>query len=150
MSEHINDLTGSEEAALRRINDRKDAMWNRLHKTDASVKREDTVVIFDYDLAPRVTGQNETDQRADGLCCLTKDSLIVYMNGERVHEIPLASAEDFRITAGVGSVVCECTVDGSDTLICRSDASHTSEEYWMRTFGHKFMLRIKFIISFLN
>ena len=103
-------------------------MWNRLHKTDASVKREDTVVIFDYDLAPRVTGQNETDQRADGLCCLTKDSLIVYMNGERVHEIPLASAEDFRITAGVGSVVCECTVDGSDTLICRSDASHTSEQ----------------------
>ena len=128
MSEHINDLTGSEEAALRRINDRKDAMWNRLHKTDASVKREDTVVIFDYDLAPRVTGQNETDQRADGLCCLTKNSLLVYMNGERVHEIPLASAEDFRITAGVGSVVCECTVNGSDTLICRSDASHTSEQ----------------------
>ena len=45
-----------------------------------------------------------------------------------MHEIPLASAEDFRITAGVGSVVCECTVDGSDTLICRSDASHTSEQ----------------------
>ena len=128
MSEHINDLTGSEEAALRRINDRRDAMWERLHKIDASIKREDTVVIFDYDLAPRVTEKNETDQRADGLCCLTKNSLIVYMNGERVREIPLASAEDFRITAGVGSVVCECTVDGSDTLICRSDASHTSEQ----------------------
>ena len=128
MSEHINDLTESEEAALRRINDRKDAMWSHLHGIDASIKREDTVVIFDYDLAPRVTEKNETDQRADGLCCLTKNSLIVYMNGERVREIPLASAEDFRITAGVGSVVCECTVDGSDTLICRSDASHTSEQ----------------------
>ena len=128
MSEHINDLTESEETALRRINDRRDAMWDRLHKTDASIKREDTVVIFDYDLAPRVTEKNETDQRADGLCCLTKDALIVYMNGGRVREIPLASAEDFRITAGVGSVVCECTVDGSDTLICRSDASHTSEQ----------------------
>lgn len=39
----------------------------------------------------------------------------------------MPDATDFRITAGVGSVSADCTIDGSDYLICRSDSSQTAE-----------------------
>ena len=74
-----------------------------------------------------MTDQNLKDQRVDGLCVLTGEALIVYENKKRTKEIKLDLAEDFKITAGVGSVTADCRLNGEDYLICRSDASKTAE-----------------------
>lgn len=116
-----------ERLAEERLQARRDVLWQRLHAVDADISRDDVIVIFSYDLCDRVTDENRTNQLADGLCALTKERLIVYRNGSRVREIALANASDFRITAGVGSVTAECTVDGADMLICRGDSSHVAE-----------------------
>ncbi|MCI8388004.1 MAG: ATP-binding cassette domain-containing protein [Clostridiales bacterium] len=116
----------ADELALKRISDKTELMWRRLNSIDSSIPRENIVVIFDYTLCDRVTDLS-IEQNTDGLCALTSDTLIVYNGGKRVREIKLADASEFKITAGVGCVTADCVVNGEDTLICRSDSSHTSE-----------------------
>ncbi len=117
----------AERELVERLNKNKEKMWERLHAVDPDIKRDGVVVIFDFNLSDRVTDENRIDQRTEGLCALTKESLLVYENGKRTKEIRLEAAEDFKITPGVGSVTADCTVGGSDMLICRSDASKTKE-----------------------
>ena len=127
MSDDKNVLTVSEETALKRVEERRGKAYEKLRSIDGSVQREDVIVIFEHDLASHVSDENESSQIIDGLCCLTHDRFYVYVNGKREKDIALADADDFRITAGVGSVSCECSVNGEDVLLCRSDASHTAE-----------------------
>ena len=119
MNDDKNVLTASEETALKRVEERRGKAYEKLRSIDDSVQREDVIVIFGHDLAPRVSDENESSQIIDGLCCLTRDRLYVYINGKREKEIPLADACDFRITAGVGSVSCECTAGGCSGLFKR-------------------------------
>ncbi|MBQ8552505.1 MAG: ABC transporter ATP-binding protein [Clostridia bacterium] len=116
-----------EAIADERVRRRNERLWEHLHTIDPTLSREDMITAFEYDLSDRVTDDNRHDQRADGLVALTKEAVIVYLDGKRTKEIKLSDAEDFRITAGVGSVVAECTIDDSDVLICRGDNSHTAE-----------------------
>ncbi len=122
-----NPVVDSEAIAEERAARRREAMWQRLHAVDPQVGRDDVIVIFAYTLADHVNDQNEHDQCADGLCAATKESVIVYLDGRRVREFPMKDITDFRITVGIGSVCCECTVNGEDRLICRSDNSFIAE-----------------------
>lgn len=123
-----NDIALDIEAiADERVREKNEALFGRLHSFDTDVRREDILVIFEYDLSDRVTDENRHDQRADGLVAVTRTEVRVYNGGVPVREIKLADASDFKITAGVGSVTAECTVDGSDMLICRGSSSHTGE-----------------------
>ena len=127
MDQPSNTVMDADAISEERVRAKTEAMRQRLYAIDQTVGSEDVVVIFDYTLADRVTDENVSDQRVDGLCVLTHDMLIVYLDGKRVKEIKLSDASDFRITAGVGSVTADCTIDGADYLICRSDSSHTAE-----------------------
>ena len=120
-------LLSSEQIEAERQRAKRGEMLARLKARDPGFNEQDAIVIFGYSLCDRVTDESKTDQRVDGLCVLTRDSLIVYNGNTRVREIKLADATDFRITAGVGSVSADCTIDGSDYLICRSDSSQTAE-----------------------
>ncbi|MBE6611637.1 MAG: ABC transporter ATP-binding protein [Ruminococcaceae bacterium] len=113
--------------AEERLAARMELLWEQLHAMDDSLDRDAILTIFTSNLADHVTDDNRKNQTADGMAALTKDSLIVYQNGARIRQIPLADASDFRITAGVGSVTAECTVGGEDVLICRGDGSHSAE-----------------------
>lgn len=127
MDQPSNTVMDADAISEERVRAKTEAMRQRLYAIDQTVGSEDIVVIFDYTLADRVTDENVSDQRVDGLCVLTHDMLIVYLDGKRVKEIKLSDASDFRITAGVGSVTADCTINGADYLICRSDSSHTAE-----------------------
>lgn len=113
--------------AEKRLEARKEKLRKKLHKADPKISMADVIVIFDFNLSDKVTDENRYDQRVEGVCALTKDTLYVYENDVRTKEIKLSEADDFKITAGVGSVTAECTVNGSELLICRSDASKTAE-----------------------
>ena len=127
MDQPSNTVMDADAISEERVRAKTEAMRQRLYAIDRTVGSEDVVVIFDYTLADRVTDENVSDQRVDGLCVLTHDMLIVYLDGKRVKEIKLSDASDFRIAAGVGSVTADCTINGADYLICRSDSSHTAE-----------------------
>lgn len=127
MQSYTTDRIDGDAAAKERIRKRSERLWRRLHAVDGELRREDVITAFEYTLCERVTEDNRRDQRADGIAALTRETLNVYLDGSLAKKIRLADAEDFRITAGVGSVSAECTVDGEDILICRSDSSHTAE-----------------------
>lgn len=106
---------------------RMEQLLAHLRRFDDSIAREDVLTLFEFNLADRVTDENKHNQLVDGLAVLTKDALLVYQDGKRTKEIKLADASEFRITAGVGSVVADCSIDGEDILICRGDSSHVAE-----------------------
>ncbi len=116
-----------EKLAAERLERKKEQMWQRLHSVDPSLSPDGIITIFDFTLSDHVTAENKLDQRVDGLCALTKEALLVYENGKRTKEIKLSEADEFKITAGVGSVTADCILNGSDYLICRSDSSRTAE-----------------------
>lgn len=126
-TETMDNVGLAEREAAEKLEKRRELMWSKLHEADPDFRREDAVVIFDFTLSDHVTDANQNDQRVDGICVLTKDALIVYENKKRAKEIKLSDAEDFKITAGVGSVTADCKLNGDDYLICRSDASKTAE-----------------------
>ncbi len=117
--------TEAEAVGDERVRRRAELAWERFHAVDPSVDRDQIAVIFFYNLTDRAV--DNSDPAADGICVLTKDSLLVYRDGERVKELALSEASDFKITAGVGSVVAECRYRDADFCICRADNSHTAE-----------------------
>lgn len=127
MGSEKNQTDTIERDAEERLEAKKEVLWKKLKKVDSNFRKSDITVIFEFGLADNVTNENRYDRRVDGLCVLTEKSLFVYENGRRTKEIELSRAEDFKITAGVGSVTAECVLDGCEYLICRSDASKTVE-----------------------
>ena len=127
MENTTNQAELAEREAAEKLAAKKEKMWQKLHAADPDFKKDDAVVIFDFNLTDHVNPGNPGNQLTSGVCALTKTALLVYENGKRTKEIPLEKAEDFKITAGVGSVTADCVLDGADYLICRSDASKTSE-----------------------
>ncbi len=117
-----NDLIASERAEANAAR-----IWERLHSIDASLSRDELITAFEFNLCDRVDVDNPTEQLVDGLVAFTKESIKVYQNGDKVKEIALSDATDFRMTAGIGCALCECTINGADMLICRADSSHTTE-----------------------
>ena len=140
----------AEREAAEKLEKRRELMWQRLHAADPDFRRDDAVVIFDFTLSDHVTDKNQSDQRVDGLCVLTGEALIVYENGRRTKEIPLDHAEDFKITAGVGSVTAECRLNGEEYLICRSDASKTAEYAAVMKRINRFKKTGEFSFDYLN
>ena len=106
---------------------RMEQLFAHLRRFDDTIAREDVLTLFEFDLTDRVTDENKHNQTVDGIAVLTKDTLLLYENGARTKEIKLADASDFKITAGVGSVVADCVIGGEDVLICRGDSSHVAE-----------------------
>ncbi len=127
MNQQSKNILDAEAIADERVRERNTALFERLHAIDSQLSVEDITIAFEYDLTDRVDDNNRANQRVDGLVCVTKDKLTVYQSGTVLKEISLSEAEDFRITPGVGSVVAECTVNGSDMLICRASSAYTTE-----------------------
>ncbi len=127
MNQENKNILDAEAIADERVHERNKALFERLHKINPVLSEEDVIVAFEYDLTDRADENNRADQRVNGLVCVTKDTLTVYLNGSVHKEISLLEAEDFRTTPGVGSVVAECTVNGSDMLICRASSAFTAE-----------------------
>lgn len=117
----------AEREAAEKLKNNRERLWRRLHDIAPELKQNDVVVIFEFNLCDHVTSENRSDQRTDGLCALTADSLLVYENGRMTKSIALSDSEDFCITSGVGSVTADCKYKGEELLICRSDASKTGE-----------------------
>lgn len=86
----------------------------------------DILTAFSFNLPDRAAPGGVLSE-VNGICVLGSKELSVYIDGERVKNITLSDAQSFRVTPGVGSVSAECTLGGSDTLICRADSSHTEE-----------------------
>ena len=86
----------------------------------------DILTAFSFNLPDRAAPGGVLSE-VNGICVLGSKELSVYIDGERVKNITLSAADSFRVIPGVGSVSAECTLGGSDTLICRADSSHTEE-----------------------
>ena len=127
MNQQNKNILNAQAIADERVRERNKVLFGRLHALDSRLSEEDIIVAFEYDLTDRADESNRADQRVNGLVCVTKDTLTVYLDGSVHKTINLTEAEDFRITSGVGSVVAECTIDGSDMLICRASSAHTTE-----------------------
>lgn len=84
----------------------------------------DILTAFSFNLPDRAAPGGVLSE-VNGICVLGSKELSVYIDGERVKNIILSEAQSFRVTPEAGSVSAECTLGGSDTLICRADSSHT-------------------------
>ena len=94
-------------------------LTERIIKIDNSVKKENIIVPFEYNL--KATHDNDI---INGCGAVTTEKLILYLNDVKCSEYLLSECKEFKCQAGVGCVTMECKYNGGDLFICRADMSY--------------------------
>ncbi len=95
---------------------------DKFSKLCPTVKKEDVILSFTYDLHP-----SDPCGVCQGIVVIDKHYLIVFRDGEELERIPLANIASLKTEIGVGTSFTqyELKEDGSVHMLCRMSMSHS-------------------------
>lgn len=102
--------------------DNRAELTKKLIAIDSSLKESDILLPFSFNLYG-----NDSKVRVDGISVLTENEVILYINKEKIHRIPLRNVKEFAFRQGIGCVFIEYTdQEDKDHLLCRGDMQYFS------------------------
>lgn len=102
--------------------DNRAELTKKLIAIDSSLKEPDILLPFSFNLYG-----NDSKVRVDGISVLTENEVILYINKEKIHRIPLRNVKEFAFRQGIGCVFIEYTdQEDKDHLLCRGDMQYFS------------------------
>lgn len=82
---------------------------------------DDVVAAFGYNLHPEIPGEI-----VDGFVAVSREELVIFLNGEETERVSLSSISEFNSYNGVGTVFVsyKCKNDDTPHFLCVSDMKH--------------------------
>lgn len=97
--------------------DNRAELTRKIIRSDPSLNESDVLLPFSFNLSG-----DDGKRRVDGWVALTKESVRVYINQEKIHTIPLDEIKEFTFRQCVGCVSIEYTDNRqTERLLCRGD-----------------------------
>ncbi len=93
-------------------------LTTRLCRINQSIKPDDVVVAFGFDLCP------DENSPVDGFVAVTSTHVYVYEDDRLAADFDQDKISEYIFTNGVGCVFAECVYDGEHMLLCRATMEH--------------------------